>query len=148
VSADSLRYLAPLGRLFLATIFLASAVGKVMDWQTTEKMMADKGLPAVSLLLSVATALELIGGVSVLLGIYARVGALMLMAFLILVSLLMHNFWTLEGAQQMGEMISFMKNTSIVGGLILVLAYGAGPLSYDSFMKPRLPASLPGSLDL
>lgn len=137
MSTNPIRYLAPIGRLLLVTIFLASGANKVMDWQQPAQMMADKGLPAVNVLLSVAVALEIIGGLSVLLGIYARLGALMLLAFLVPVSVIMHDFWTLEGAQQMPEMINFMKNVSIAGGVVLVLALGAGPCSFDSLMTPK-----------
>jgi len=132
-----LNYLAPLGRILLAAIFIASGANKIMDRDLPAQMMADKGVQYVPILLSVAVALEILGGVSVLLGFYARLGALMLLAFLIPVSLIMHNFWQLEGQAQMIEMIGFMKNTSIAGGLILVLSFGAGPISIDSFFRPR-----------
>ncbi|MEX0676652.1 MAG: hypothetical protein WD063_06225 [Pirellulales bacterium] len=71
-------------------------------------------------------------------GLYARLGALALLAFLIPVSVVMHNFWAIdEGPERMGQMINFMKNVSITGGVTLVLALGAGPCSIDSLMKPR-----------
>jgi putative oxidoreductase len=133
-----MEYLAPVGRILLSLIFIASGASKIMDWQQPVQMMTDKGLPAVNVLLSVAVALEIIGGVSVVLGLYARVGALALLAFLIPVSVIMHNFWTLEdGPERMGEMISFMKNVSIMGGLTVVLALGAGPCSIDHLLRPR-----------
>ena len=103
-------------------------------------MMADKGLPAVDALLSVAVGLELVGGILVLLGLYARWGALALLAFLVPVTLIMHNFWTLPEAEAMKQMINFMKNVSIAGGLLMVLALGAGPLSIDALrQKPPVP---------
>ncbi|MEX2318064.1 MAG: DoxX family protein [Pirellulales bacterium] len=132
----SIRYVAPLGRLLLALIFILSAVGKFNDWQGTAKMLADRGLPAADALLSVAVVLEIAGGVSVLVGLFARVGALFLLAFLIPVTLVMHNFWAYEGAEQMGEMINFMKNVSITGGVLLVMAFGAGPCSIDNLVAP------------
>lgn len=138
MQSSPVRYLAPVGRILLSSIFLASAASKITDWQQPAQMMNDQGLPAVSVLLSVAVALELIGGASVLLGFYARFGALALLAFLIPVSAMMHDFWTLpDGPERMGQMISFMKNVSIAGGVIMVLALGAGPCSIDSMMRPR-----------
>lgn len=150
MSTSPIQYLAPIGRILLALIFLASGVSKVMDWQQPAQMMADKGLPAVNVLLSVAVALELIGAASIILGIYARVGALALLAFLVPVSVIMHDFWTIEeGSQRMGEMINFMKNVSIMGGVTMVLAQGAGPCSIDHLLtpKPRSPL-LPDSVHI
>jgi len=144
MQTSPIQYLAPVGRILLSLIFLASAAGKITDWQQPTQMMSDRGLPAVNVLLSVAVALEIIGGVSVLLGLYARFGALALLAFLIPVSVIMHNFWALEeGPERMGEMINFMKNVSIMGGATMVLALGAGPCSIDSMMKPRLKPAAP-----
>jgi len=101
-------------------------------------MMAERGLPAVGALLAVAVALELIGGVSLLLGLYARLGALALLVFLVPVSLIMHNFWAFEeGPERMAQMISFMKNVAIAGGVTMVLALGAGPCSIDRLLEPR-----------
>ena len=136
--SSPIEYLAPVGRILLSLIFLASAANTIMDWQQPAGMMSDHGLPAVHVLLSVAVALEIIGGVAVLLGLFARFGALALLAFLIPVTVIMHNFWALEeGPERMGQMINFMKNVSIMGGVTMVLALGAGPLSIDSMMKPR-----------
>jgi putative oxidoreductase len=65
--------------------------------------------------------------------------------FLVPVTLIMHDFWTLdEGPQRMEQMINFMKNVSISGGLLMVLALGSGPVSIDSLRPPNLkPAAGP-----
>jgi putative oxidoreductase len=140
MSTNAIRYVAPFGRLFLCLIFVASAFGKLADWQGTAKMMADKQLPAVDVLLSIVIALEILGGVMVVLGLYTRIGALALLVFLVPVSLIMHNFWTLpEGPERMNLMINFMKNVSIAGGLLFVMALGAGPLSIDAWRERRPP---------
>jgi uncharacterized membrane protein YphA (DoxX/SURF4 family) len=138
MASAPIQYLAPIGRLLLSSIFIASALNKITDWQHPSQMMAERGLPAVGALLSVAVALELIGGVSVLLGLYARLGALLLLLFLVPVSLVMHDFWTIgEGPERMAQMINFMKNVSIAGGVTMVLALGAGPCSIDRLLEPR-----------
>jgi putative oxidoreductase len=131
------RYAAPAGRILLSLIFLLSAVGKFNDWPSTAKMIADKGLPSADALLSVAVVLEIVGGASVLFGLYARLGAVALLAFMIPVTIIMHNFWAFEGAEQMNQMINFMKNVSITGGVLLVLAFGAGPCSIDGLSAPK-----------
>ncbi len=145
MTPSPVAWAAPLGRVLLSLIFLLSAANKLQGWQGTVQMLADKGLPAPDALLSVAVGLELVGGVMLVLGLYARWGAVALLAFIVPVSLIMHNFWALpEGEQRAGEMISFMKNFTITGGLLFVLAMGAGPVSIDALRRKK-PASPPSS---
>src|SRR5262249_45651537 len=92
----SIEYLAPIGRALLSIIFLASAAGKFAQWQDTVKMLVDKNLPNPELLLGIAAGLEIVGGAMVFLGLYARVGAVLLLLFLVPASFIMHNFWTYE----------------------------------------------------
>lgn len=138
MQSNALAYVAPLGRLLLCLIFVMSAMGKLTDWGPPAQMIADKGLPAPDALLAIAVALELIGGISVLIGFQARWGAVALLLFLVPVSLIMHNFWTIEDpGQRMGQMINFMKNVSIAGGLVFVLAMGPGPFSVDNLLSRK-----------
>jgi uncharacterized membrane protein YphA (DoxX/SURF4 family) len=151
VSQNAIVYLAPLGRVLLSLIFLGSAVGKLQDWQGTAQMMTDRGLPAVDALLSIVVGLELVGGLMVMLGLYTRSGVLLLLIFLVPASVVMHNFWTMPpGPDRMNQMAHFMKNLSIIGGLIFVLAMGPGPLAIDALMRrkpaaPLSPTSPPGT---
>mgnify|MGYP002623001026 CR=1 FL=1 len=142
MTQNPLGWLAPIGRALLAAIFILSGVDKLQHWSDTAQVMADRGLPAVDALLSIAVGLELVGGIMVLIGLYARWGAAVLLAFLVPVSLIMHNFWAAPEPRQMTEMIHFMKNASIAGGLVFVLAVGAGPVSIDALRrrKPLGPA--------
>src|SRR5262245_38628741 len=123
MSPRSLAFAAPVGRVLLSLIFVLSALGKLADWQGPAKMMAEKGLPSVDALLAVAVALELIGGLAVMIGFQARWGAVALLAFLIPVTVIMHNFWAFEEPQRTEQMINFMKNVAIAGGVTLVLAF-------------------------
>src|ERR1700759_3676603 len=120
------------GRALLSAIFLLSAVGKATQWDGTAGYMAAKGMPLVPFFLARALAFELLGGLSVLLGYKAHYGALALAFYLIPVTLIFHNFWAFDGMQRQMEMINFLKNVSIFGGLLAVAAHGAGPLSIDS----------------
>ena len=79
-----------------------------------------------------AIVFEVGGGLSVILGYRARWGALALIVFTVPATLIFHNFWALEGMDQQINMIMFMKNLSMIGGLSLVAAYGAGPVSLDA----------------
>jgi len=120
------------GRILLSHIFLASGVMKILRWSETAGSMADKGMPAVPFFLFMATLCEIGGGLSILLGFKARLGALALALFLIPVTLVFHSFWGLEGQAQMNQMQHFMKNLTIMGGLWTLVAVGAGPFSLDA----------------
>jgi putative oxidoreductase len=79
----------------------------------------------------VATALEIFGAVSLLLGLKARWGALALLVFLVPVTLVFHGFWAAPPDQRQMQMVEFLKNVSIGGGLLIVLGRGAGAFSLD-----------------
>lgn len=132
MSRDTCQSLAALaGRVLLSAIFLFSGFGKIADWSKFHHMMDEKGMPAVSILLAGALTFEIVGGLSVLLGLYGRAGAVLLILFLIPTTLIFHNFWAYTGAQQETQMINFLKNVSIMGGLFVVAALGTDGFSID-----------------
>ena len=123
---------APLtGRILISAIFLLSGVGKIGDWSGTAGYMAAYGMPAVPFFLFMAIVFELAGGLSVLTGFKARWGAVLLIVFLIPATLIFHAFWAVEQDMFRMQMISFMKNLAIMGGLLQIFAHGSGPLSVD-----------------
>jgi putative oxidoreductase len=124
-------WLTLLGRILLSLIFLLSGFGKIGDWSGTASYMASKGMVAVPFFLTMAILFELGGGLSVLLGFKARLGAWALVFYLIPVSLIFHNFWAFTGAEQRMQMINFLKNLAIMGGLLLVALRGAGKPCID-----------------
>jgi len=123
------RFLPLAGRILIAQIFLISGLHKIFAWEQTAGYMASKGMPMVPLFLVGAIVFELAGGLAVLTGFGARCGAALLIIFLIPTTLIFHNFWALEGMQQQIQMIMFMKNLAIMGGLFFVISFGAGPLA-------------------
>jgi putative oxidoreductase len=136
-------FAAPLGRLLFSLIFLASAAGKLANWAPPAQMIADKGLPAPGAFLSIAIVLEIVGGLMVLLGLQARWGGVLLLLFLVPVSFIMHNFWVLPAEQQQEQMISFMKNVALMGGALMFVALGAGPVSVDHWRRPKIAPQQP-----
>ena len=129
-----------LGRVLLSLIFLFSAIGKVFDFSGTTKYMTAHGVPTPALFLIVAILLELAGGLSLLVGYWARLGVVLLLLFLLPVTLVMHDFWTIEDAAQWRiGMIMFMKNLGIAGGLLYVLRFGAEWPSFDAAARPPVP---------
>jgi putative oxidoreductase len=124
------------GRILISAIFLMSGVGKIMDWSGTAQSMENKGMVAVPLFLAGAIALELGGGLAILLGYWTRAAAVALIVFLVPTTLIFHNFWALDGPQQRMELINFMKNLAILGGLLKFAADGAGRVSLDACCVP------------
>jgi len=117
-------------RLGLGAIFLISGVGKLAAWSATAAFAGSKGVPTV--LLAAATVLELLGAISVLTGWKARWGAAALVAFLVPVTLVFHNFWAYQGAEAQLQTIQFLKNVGIGGGLLAFFVAGPGALSVDA----------------
>jgi putative oxidoreductase len=126
--------LTVLGRLLLCVIFLLSAVGnKIPHFGTVAKVMESVGVPAPQFLLAGAIVFLIVGSLSVLVGYKARFGAVLLLTFLVLASYYFHPFWKLEGQAQQEQMIQFMKNLSMMGAMLFLIANGAGPMSVDAW---------------
>jgi putative oxidoreductase len=129
-------YVPPVARLLLAFIFLSSGFNKIVNFSGVTGYMAANGITvATGFFLFGAIVFLLVGGTSLILGFKARLGAALLIAFLIPTTLIFHAFWAVPEAQAQQEMISFMKNVSILGGLLMVLAQGAGGFSLDARLR-------------
>jgi putative oxidoreductase len=124
------------GRILLSIIFIAAALSKIFDWETTTKYVhMKKNRQFVIAVLPYVTALQLIGGLSLFFGFYTRAGALLLICFIVPASILFHNFWDEEGTERQIDAAMFLKNMAILGGLILLLAAGPGKVSLDHFLR-------------
>jgi len=116
-----------IGRLLLAAIFIFSGVGKAMAPSGTIGYIESAGLPLATLGLVAAIAIELGGGVMLALGIKARIVALGLALFSVVTALVFHN-----ALGDQNQLIHFMKNIAMAGGLLQVVAFGAGAYSVDA----------------
>ena len=132
MQANAERISPLIGRVFLSVIFILAGLGKIGDWSGTAGYMASRGMPAIPLFLTLAIIFEVLGGFSLLLGFKTKIGALALFLFLVPATLIFHNFWTYPEAQQQMQMIMFLKNLAIMGGLLTLAAAGPGPLSIDA----------------
>jgi len=120
------------GRILLSLMFIISGWGKITGFAGTAGYMASKGIPVPELLLPITIIVELGGGLMLLVGWKARLAASAIFLFIIPATLVFHNFWAVDPAQAQGQMIHFMKNLTIMGGMLYVMAFGAGPLSLDA----------------
>jgi len=124
--------LALSGRVLLALMFVLSGFSKLTHIDGTAGYIASGGLPFPSLLAVLVGLLELFGGLALAVGFKARWAALALGVFTLLASVLFHKFWAVAPEQQMVQQLMFMKNLAVAGGMFVVAALGAGPLSIDN----------------
>jgi putative oxidoreductase len=118
--------LATAGRLLLAFMFILSGLGKLAAPEATQAYIASVGLPLPVISYLLAIVVEVAGGVLLIVGYQVRIVSLVLAAFTFATALLFHNNFA-----DQNQMIHFLKNISIVGGLLQVAAFGAGSLSLD-----------------
>ncbi|HYD80934.1 MAG TPA: DoxX family protein [Paucimonas sp.] len=131
-SHQNLRNAAALaGRILLGLIFVVSGFGKIGNFDGTAGYMASHGLPFVPLLLALTIAVEFGGGLLLMIGWKARWVALVFVLFLIPVTAVFHNPAAADPAQAQQQMIQLMKNLAIMGGMLQVVAFGAGAWSLD-----------------
>ena len=116
---------APIGRLFLSMIFIFSGFGKISGYAATQGYMDSMGVPGM--ILPLVIALELLGGIAILIGFKARLFAVLIAGFSILSAFMFHQFWLDES-----QMNPFMKNIAMAGGFLMIFAHGPGAYSIDN----------------
>lgn len=130
---EAVKTCGPLGgRILLALLFLVSGFGKLTGFEGTVGYIANAGMPLPQLAAVGAIVVELAGGILLVVGWQTRWAATALFLFLIPTTLIFHNFWAADAAHQQMQQIQFMKNLCIMGGMLYVMAFGAGPLSLDN----------------
>ena len=125
-------YVSVVGRLLLALMFILSGFGKLGNIPGTAAFIASGGLPAPTVLAVAVGALELFGGLALVVGYQVRLAGLALALFTVAASMVFHAWWSAPAAQQYVTQLLFMKNISVAGGMLLISALGAGPLSIDA----------------
>jgi putative oxidoreductase len=88
-------------------------------------------MPMPEIAIALAAATEIICGLAVLIGLKTRAAAWLLFLYLIPTTLIFHNFWASSGAEHQEQMLNFVKNVTIMGGLLILAANGAGGYSLD-----------------
>ena len=126
---------AAAGRVLIALIYLFSGVGKILAPAATQAYIASAGLPAPVLVYVIAIVIELGGGILLVLGFRTRIAAGIMAAFTIAAALGFHHDFSNQD-----QLIHFMKNIAMTGGLLQVVAFGAGALSIDRRRRSNLTA--------
>ena len=120
-----------LGRFFFALIFLFAAPNHFT--RQAIAFSASQGVPLAWIAVPLSGVVAIAGGLSILLGYRAKLGAWLIVVFLIPVTLMLHKFWTVQDPMMAQiQMILFMKNVSMLGGALLISHFGAGRFSLDA----------------
>jgi putative oxidoreductase len=127
---DVTRYLPFAGRLMIGLPFAMSGLGKLATYAATTAMISAAGLPLPPLAFVVAVAVELGGGLLLVAGYRTRFVAAALAIFALATAVSFHNNFA-----DQNQMIHFLKNVMMAGGLLQVVAFGAGALSVDNRRK-------------
>jgi putative oxidoreductase len=124
--------LLAVGRIALAVIFLMSGFQKFTDLSGVAAMIGSKGLPMPQVMAAISAAVELGGGVLIVVGWQTRIVALALALFSLVAAYFFHDFWHMPpGAEHTDNMIHALKNLSIFGAFLMLAAVGAGRYSID-----------------
>jgi putative oxidoreductase len=124
--------LALAGRILLASLFLLSGFDKLMGFSGTAGYIGSRGLPMPSMVAALTIALELGGGLMLVLGWMTRPLGLLFAAFTLMAALIFHAYWSVPEAARMSQYLSFWKNVSIAGGMLVLAAFGPGRFSLDA----------------
>ncbi len=114
------------GRLFLGAIFIIAALVKVCNYESTADHMLIQGVLYAKFYLNISIALEIVGAFCLISGLYASAAALVLFFYLIPVTVLFHDFWAVQQLEQQFQIMRFLKNMAIMGGLLLAACAGTG----------------------
>jgi putative oxidoreductase len=129
---NSDNYLSLAGRLLMAFLFLPAGISKIFGFAGTVGYIGAMGLPAPTLAAIAAILIEVVGGAALVLGFYTRFAAIALAVFTLIASVVFHAFWAMPADQAFMTQLLFFKNIAVIGGLLMMAAFGAGQYSLDA----------------
>ena len=123
-----MKYIFVLGRVLFSSIFIIKAIGQFCPMMIARA--SEKGVPMTELLYPFWGLLAIIGGLSILFGYKAKIGAWILVIFLLPITFVMHAFWIGESGMAVRmQMLCFWKNISLMGACLMIAYTGSGPCS-------------------
>ena len=117
---------ALIGRVLIAALFIPAGISKIGGFEGTVGYIASVGLPLATLGAIVAILVEVVAGAALLAGYRTKQAALVLALFTLVATVVFHNFWAMPADQAFMQQLMFMKNIAVVGGLLVVAAFGGG----------------------
>ena len=134
-TTDAGSWVLLFARLSIAPLFLYSGIGKVMAFSATAARLYGGADGFGRFLAAGAITVELACGTALLLGLFARQAASILIPFTIAATLMFHNFWAVPEAQVVAQTINFLKNLGLLGLLALIAHAGAGTVALNTLLK-------------
>ena len=131
-STQTQNLLALVGRALIALLFIPAGFGKIAGFAGTAGYIASRGVPLPEVAAAIAIAVELGLGLLLLVGYQTRWAALAIALFTLVITFIFHNFWGVPAEQVMAQQQAFFKNIAVVGGLLALVAWGAGGWSLDA----------------
>jgi putative oxidoreductase len=131
-----MKYAVLAGRQLFSIIFIMASARHFSP--DTIGAAAAHGVPLPDLLVPLSGIIALLGGLSILLGFQTRLGAWLLVIFLVPVTMMMHNFWAVSDPMALQvEKAMFLKNVTMLGAALVISYFGAGPLSMDALLSRK-----------
>lgn len=134
-SVQTQNLLSLAGRALIALLFIPGGFGKIGGFAGTVGYIASKGVPFPEVCAAIAIAVELGLGLLLLVGFQARWAALGIAIFTAVITFIFHNYWAMPPEMVMMQKQAFFKNIAVVGGLLTIVAFGAGGWSIDGRRK-------------
>jgi putative oxidoreductase len=130
-----------IARVALSVLFLWSGVMKLLGYGAFVAYLQAKGVPFVQIAAPIATAIEVLGGIMLIVGLLIRPLGLVMAVYTVATAVLGHDFWNVaDAALQHDMVIHFWKNVGLAGGFLLLFVTGAGAASIDAARTPRRPS--------
>lgn len=126
-----------IARLLLIAEFLIALNGKVTGWSGQAQYMAAHGMHFIPPLLGTALVIEALGPTCLALGLWPRTASAVLLVYLGIVTVRLHNFWRMDGMAADANMTEFFKNLGMMGGLLMIVVFGPGTWSLDRVLRER-----------
>jgi putative oxidoreductase len=131
------NFIALVARILLAYLFVQAGISKIGGIDHTVANIASHGLPLPNILAWCAAALEIVGGLCLMAGLLARWAALALGAYTLALALIFHAYWLAPATEAGTQRSIFLNHVSIIGGMLAIVAFGAGCLSLDAAMRRK-----------
>jgi putative oxidoreductase len=128
-------FVVVVGRVLIALIFVRAGISKIGSIDTTAAEMAKAGIPLSNILVFGAILMELGGGLLLMVGLFARWAALALFFYTLALALIFHAYWSVPAAQARLQASFFFGHLSMIGGMLVIVAFGAGAYSLDAVMR-------------
>ena len=131
------KFLVTAGRVLLGVYFILPGINKVTDFEGNSQYMAEHGMVFIPFFLVLTIIIQLGGGFAMVAGYQTKIVAFVLAGLTLVISIVMHDFWTMEpGLQTSHETQNFVKNMAIMAGLLVAAGLGGGAWSVDNRRNP------------